>query len=247
MVWVSLYFFLPRFFPSPPTKLPPTLTDVELGFRMGRVSLRQIQPCHNLDTQCGQPSQLSASAARLGLCKFVWNCQNAGNFNVTASLNVTGLRKCRIHLRTVNRIHLALLMWSSVKDRFLRHSLYKRASVLYTFYCQAAWIFCPLPFGLIWRIWDFFFTLYKQTYESTDLSEVYLIIRIFSYLDCPFSSWVIYACNNMECVRSSHWLLLIPVCLKDSLCVSVCLYMLKYDVSVCNSVCSPRGIYVIFC
>lgn len=84
---------------------------------MGPVSLRQIQPCDNLDTRCGQPSQLCASAARPRLCKFVWNCQNAGNFNVTASLNVTGLRKCRIHLRTVNRIQLALLMWSSVKDR----------------------------------------------------------------------------------------------------------------------------------
>lgn len=85
---------------------------------MGPVSLRQIQSCDNLDTKCGRPSQLSASAAQLGLCKFVWNCQNAGNFNVTASLNVTGLGERGIHLRTVNRIHLALLMWSSVKDRF---------------------------------------------------------------------------------------------------------------------------------
>ena len=65
-----------------------------------------------------KPRQLSASAARPRPCTFVWSCQNAENFNVTASLNVTGLRQCRIHLRTVNRIQLALLMWSSVKDRF---------------------------------------------------------------------------------------------------------------------------------
>lgn len=70
---------------------------------------------HSADSPGSPPPRQRGS----GLREFVLNCQNAGNFNVTASLNVTGLRKCRIHLRTVNRIHLALLMWSRVKDRFL--------------------------------------------------------------------------------------------------------------------------------
>lgn len=120
MFALSLFSLLTFFFLLPPPAVSSHANRRGVRFfRAGPVSFRQIQPCDNpRHAARTAPSALRLGSAARGLCKFVWNCQNAGNFNVTASLDVTGLRTCRIHLRTVNRIHLALLMWSCVKDRF---------------------------------------------------------------------------------------------------------------------------------
>lgn len=87
----------------------------------------------------------------------------------------------------------------------------------------------------------FFFTPYKHRLSTA-------LIRIFCYLDSPFSSWALYQLNGMECVRVSRWLffpllsLPLHICLKDFLCVSVCLYVLKCNMSVLQCVFTKRNL-----
>lgn len=238
----SLFFFL---LPPPAASSHPHWFGVRF-FRAGPVSFRQIQPCdnprHAARTAPSAPSALRLGSAARGLCRFVWNCQNAGNFNVTASLDVTGLRTCRIHLRTVNRIHLALLMWSCVKDRFPPSQ--------FTQTCfRTVYILLPASLNFVsTAIWtdteNFLFILFFLLCTHTDVTQSQicvksaLIVRIFSYW-----GWAIFVSNSLECVCSPLSLpSLFPlhICLRGFLCVSVCLYAPKCDVSVCYCVCSSE-------
>lgn len=197
----SLFFFL---LPPPAASSHPHWFGVRF-FRAGPVSFRQIQPCdnprHAARTAPSAPSALRLGSAARGLCRFVWNCQNAGNFNVTASLDVTGLRTCRIHLRTVNRIHLALLMWSCVKDRFPPSQ--------FTQTCfRTVYILLPASLNFVsTAIWtdteNFLFILFFLLCTHTDVTQSQicvksaLIVRIFSYW-----GWAIFVSNSLECVCS---------------------------------------------
>lgn len=158
------------------------------------------------------------------------------------------LKKCGVQLRTVNRIHLALLMWSFAKDRFPPSQFIQTCFHI---------VYILLPGGLsfvstaVWTDMKTFIHLFLLFFFlCTDLCEVFLIVRICSYFDSPFISWAMY-CKFLKLRNVSIWLFIflctfLHLCLKDILCVSVCSHMFKY-MPMCNCVWCSKGIYVICC